>query len=71
LLPAKIECQTGSQRVFLGFENSPKCGAGIWGNNKYVDGIKDLTALRIVDLANIWAWNAGFIMPSYCPLPPY
>ena len=72
LLPAKIECQTGSQRVFiLGIRELTKMRCRNGENKNYIDGIQDLTALRVVGLAKIWAWNAGFIMPSYCPLSPY
>ena len=46
--------------IFSGSKISPKYGAGIGKNHKYVDGIRNLTARREAGLAKIWAWDVGF-----------
>ena len=33
-------------------------------NDKYLDGIRDLTAAREAGLAKIWPWDAGFFSPA-------
>ena len=38
-----------------------KIGCGNRENDKYLDGIRDLTATREAGLAKIWAWDAGFL----------
>ena len=47
----------------LGIRDLTKIRCGNRENNKYLDGIRDLTAAREVGLAKIWAWDAGFFSP--------
>lgn len=50
----RLSCLQGLR----GFSRDSKCGAGI---DKYIDGIRDLTAPREAGLATIWARrDAGF-----------
>ena len=53
--------ETGSGRVFSGSGIWPKYRAEIGKNDKYLDGIRDLTARREAVLAKIWARDARFL----------
>jgi len=44
----------------LGIWALTKIWCGILENEKYLDGIWDLTTIREAGFAKIWAWDAGF-----------
>ena len=44
----------------LGIRDLTEIRCGDRENDKYLDGIRDLTAPREAGLAKIWAWDAGF-----------
>ena len=45
----------------LGIRDLTKIRCGIRENEKYLDGIRDLTATREAGFAKIWARDAGFL----------
>ena len=52
-----------SGRVIFGILDLTKIRCGNREDDKYLDGIRDLTAAREAGLAKIWAWDAGFFSP--------
>ena len=55
--------QTQLARVWkgiIGIRDLTKIWCGIRENEKYLDGIRDLTATREAGFAKIWARDAGF-----------
>ena len=56
-IPARLNRKTGSGRD-PGFDHKRRCGNR--ENDKYLDGIRELTAPREARLAKIWAWDARF-----------
>ena len=64
-LPAgfQIQCTKRVWKGNLGIRDLTKIRCGNRENDKYFDGIRDLTAAREAGLAKIWAWDAGFFSP--------
>ena len=60
ILGGSIGCRIRLWKGILGIRDLTKIWCGIRENEKYVKGIRDLTATREAGLTKIWARDAGF-----------
>ena len=58
--PLMISMSPRVWKGILGIRDLTKIRCGIRENEKYLDGIRDLTATREAGFAKIWARDAGF-----------
>ena len=53
----------------FGIRDLTKIWCGNRENDKYIDGIRDLTVPQEAGLAKIWAWDAGFMFACLSGMP--
>jgi len=59
----------GLERLIFGIRDLTKIQCRTQENDKFIDGIWDLTVPREAGLAKNWAWDAGFMFACLSGMP--